>query len=111
MNFMEEYKVNYYFTTQAEIVSELIMIMRVFADGEINQMDLEELMVIYVNHYAQFLFLLKNKKIAFKAFPKQKLGKKRIRTLATCLTNNGLVELFDAKNYEFMSRKLFKLLA
>lgn len=99
-----DYKYNPYFSTQSQVVYELVTILGMHADGKLNNDELEKLVNRYVADYYEFIFDVEGNKAVMKGFPKQKLGKKRIRIIGTCLEKTKLVESFYLENSNFIAR-------
>lgn len=104
-----EYTYNRYLSTQSDVVYEIVKVLRIFFDGDMNNEELEDTVIYYVKTYARLLFDVDGKdELLFKGFPKQKLGKKRIRIIAACLENRKLIEFYDEKKSGFVAPKLME---
>ncbi len=98
-----EYTYNPYFTTQSEVIYELVKVLRMHSKGKLTHEELENLVSRYVEDYSSFIFDFEGDKVLFKGFPRQKLGKKRIRIIGMCLEKKKDINNFDVERAEFIS--------
>ncbi len=98
-----DYTYNPYFSTQSEVIYELVKVLRMHSKGKISHHELEDIVEKYVEDYSNFIFDIEGEKVQFKSFPKQKLGKKRIRIIGMCLEKRKLISNFNAERAEFVS--------
>ncbi len=106
-----DYTYNPYFSTQSEVIYELVKVLRMHSKGKISHAELEDLVERYVEDYSNFIFDFNGDKVQFKGFPKQKLGKKRIRIIGMCLEKRNLISNFDVERAEFVSNRFFDNIA
>ncbi len=105
------YTYNPYFATQSEVIYELVRVLRLHSKGKISHKDLEEIIENYVDDYSNFIFAYDGNKVQFKSFPKQKLGKKRLRVIGMCLEKRKIISKFDVDRAEFVSKRIYDNIA
>ncbi len=105
------YIYNPYFSTQSEVIYELVKVLRMHSKGKISHDELEEIVERYAEDYTKFIFDYDGVKFHFKGFPKQKLGKKRIRIIGMCLEKRKLINNFNAERAEFFSNNFIDNIA
>ncbi len=99
-----EYKFNNYLSTQKQVVHELIRLIKIFNKEKIKKNTFENYLVDYIKQYGDLLFNESGKKMVFKTFAQQKLGKKRIRIILTCLENQQLATDIDLDKNSFIAK-------
>lgn len=95
------YQYNPYLATQSKVIYELVNIVDAHSMGKIGHKELETLVNQFMSDYSELIFDIKEDKIKLKQFPRQKLGKKRIRIIGKCLEKGNLINDFNVDNAEF----------
>ncbi len=100
-----DYQYNPYFSTQSEVVYELVKVLHLHTKGKISHSEFENIVSRYIKEYSCFIFDFEGDKSKFKQFPRQKLGKKRIRIIGACLEKSKLIDDFNVEEAELIGSR------
>lgn len=96
------YEFKRFITSQQVVTNEMIKLIDLHEMGELNGECFEENIIKYVHYYKDFLTEKSDTNLfVFKGTPQIKLGKKRIRVIASCLENQKIAQLVDLENAIF----------
>lgn len=90
------YEFKRFITSQQLVTSELVKLIDLHDMGELNSDYFEDCIVKYVHFYTDLLTEKSGEDLfMLKGTPQIKLGKKRIRVIASCLENKKIAELVN----------------